>query len=126
MAKTRNRPVYLNLFQFRFPATAIVSIGHRIAGVLLFLVIPLLIYLLDLSLRGPAEYERAVALLHSTWFRALALLLVWALAHHFLAGVRFLLIDIDVGVERAAARRSAWLVHVLSIMVVLAAVPLLW
>lgn len=108
------------------PVTAIVSIGHRISGVLLFVAIPLLIYLLDLSLHGEREYEQALAVLHSTWFRAGATVLVWALAHHFFAGIRFLLIDVGIGVEKPDAHRSAWLVHIAALVTFIAAVPLLW
>ena len=126
MAKTRNRPVYLNLFQIRFPATAVVSIGHRIAGVLLSLMIPLLIYLLDLSLHGPMEYQQALSILHSVWFRVIAVVLIWAFAHHFFAGIRFLVIDLGIRVDEHAVHRSAWLVHGATLVVVLARVLLLW
>lgn len=126
MAKTRNRPVFLNLFQIRLPATAVVSFGHRVAGILLFLMIPVSIYLLDLSLHGPAGYQQALAILASGWFRLPAFIVIWAFAHHLFAGIRFLLIDLDIGVDRAAARRSAFLVHGATITVLLIAVAMLW
>ncbi|KAF0193254.1 MAG: succinate dehydrogenase cytochrome b556 subunit [Gammaproteobacteria bacterium] len=126
MAKTRNRPVYLNLFQIRLPATAIVSFGHRVAGVLLFLMIPGLIYLLDLSLHGPAGYQQALSILGSGWFRLPAIVLIWAFVHHFFAGIRFLLIDLDIGVDKDAARRSAYLVHGATLIVLLVVVLMQW
>lgn len=109
------RPVYLNLLEFRFPATAIASLLHRISGALLFLALPLLIYGLELSLQG--EPGRA-ALAHACagWPPRLGLVLMgWALLHHWLAGWRFLLLDIEVGVRIDRARLSARLLNVASL-----------
>ncbi|MCW8889147.1 MAG: succinate dehydrogenase, cytochrome b556 subunit, partial [Sedimenticola sp.] len=53
---TKNRPVYLDLTQFRFPIAAIMSVGHRASGVLMILAIPFLAYILDLSLSGPEGF----------------------------------------------------------------------
>ena len=53
MSNPQQPPVFLNLFRIRFPAGAIASIAHRISGVLLFLSLPYLAWLLDLSLQGP-------------------------------------------------------------------------
>ena len=104
-------PVYLNLFRIRFPVGAVTSIAHRISGVLLFLSLPVLIYLLDLSLQSPAGYEKTISYINNYWFEAGLALLVWSLLHHLLSGIRFLLIDIDTGVGLQTARGSAWLVN---------------
>ncbi len=93
------------------PVMAVVSILHRISGVAMVLLIPLLVYLFDLSLRNPQGFQTVLAVLNSTPVRLLEVLLVWMLAHHFFAGVRFLVLDMDWGVEKAVARKSAWLVH---------------
>lgn len=107
MAQTNPRPVFLNLFQIKLPVTGIVSIAHRISGMLLFFSLPGALYLLGLSLSSAAGFQRAVTILQSLPFRLLALLTIWALLHHLLAGLRFLLIDLDIGVDRANARASA-------------------
>ena len=105
------RPVFFSLMQIQMPVGAITSILHRVTGVLLALGLPLSLYLLELSLKGPQGYER-VAVLFDYWeVKILALLYTWALAHHLLAGVRHLLSDIDVGAHLPAARASAWLVN---------------
>ncbi len=110
---TRNgRPVYLNLLQIRLPVPGFMSILHRVSGAVLSLAIPVAIYLLDLSLRGPEGYARAHQLLDG-WFARLVLLgMLWALLHHFFAGLRYLLLDIDVGIDKPAYRQSAWAVIV--------------
>ena len=104
------RPVFLNLLEIRLPIPAVMSIIHRATGVAMVLAIPLLVWLFELSLRSPAGFA-AAAQLFSHWpMRLLLLVALWGVSHHFLAGIRYLLIDLDMGVERAAARRSAWLV----------------
>lgn len=101
------------------PVMAVVSILHRISGVAMVLLIPLLVYLFDLSLRDEQGFQTVLDLLRSTPVRLLEVLLVWLLAHHFFAGVRFLLLDMDWGVEKSVARKSAWLVHGAAIVVTL-------
>lgn len=112
MPHSASRPRFLNLLLIRMPVGAITSIGHRISGILLFLCIPLAAFLLDLSLQGTDGFELAARLLTSPWLRAAELLIAWSLAHHLLAGIRFLLIDLEVGVDKAPARASALAVNI--------------
>lgn len=111
MTNQRAVPVYLNLLRIRFPVGAVTSIAHRISGVLLFLSLPVLIYLLELSLQSPAGYEKTISYINNCWFEAGLVLIVWSFMHHLLSGIRFLLIDIDKGVSLQTARGSAWLVN---------------
>lgn len=80
---------------------------------------PFLVYLLDLSLQGPAGFERAMEWLQCGWIRAGSVAIAWSLIHHLLAGIRFLLIDIEVGVNLPAARISAWFVNVVAALLTL-------
>ena len=111
MTTQRPVPVYLNLLRIRFPVGAVTSIAHRISGLLLLLSLPVLIYLLDLSLQGPSGYEKTLSYLNNCWFEAGLALVIWSFMHHLLSGIRFLLIDIEKGVTLRAARSSAWLVN---------------
>ncbi len=106
LTKTR-RPKYLDLTKIRLPVTGIASIFHRISGVLLFLGIPLLIQALSLSLRSPETFEQVRAWFDNPFVRGLGLILLYALAHHFFAGIRFLLLDLDIGLNLKTARASA-------------------
>ena len=117
MSTTDNRPVFLNLLRIRQPVTAVLSIFHRISGVLMILSLPGLVYLLNLSLTDQAGFAVVAGLLHSPLVKMLAVLFCWALTHHILAGIRFMLLDFDVGVERAVARQTAWLVHACAIII---------
>ena len=119
MTHQQNAPVFLNLFRIRMPAGAVASIAHRISGVLLFLSLPLLAWLLDLSLQGGEGYERAIALLQSTGVRLASVVLVWSLLHHLVAGIRFLLIDVHFGVSMPAARLSAWFANLAAVLMAL-------
>lgn len=112
MADQRAAPVFLDLRRIRFPVGAVTSIAHRVSGVLMFLAFPLLIYLLDLSLQGPAGFERATEYLQCTSLRVASTVIAWSLFHHLFSGMRFLLIDTGSGVNLAQARRSAWLVNI--------------
>ncbi len=110
MPKPSTRPVFLNLLRIHMPVTALASIAHRLAGLLLALLIPVALYLLDLSLRGQAGFDQASHWLRLNPVRLLLLIPIWALLHHLLAGLRYLLIDIGIGIELATARHSARLV----------------
>ena len=114
-------PVFLNLLQIQMPVGALTSITHRVSGVLLAISIPFAIYLLELSLEGPRGFARVAELLGLWFVKFSAIVLVWSLAHHLLAGIRHLMSDIDVGSQLPAARRSAWLVNVCGVAVALLA-----
>lgn len=101
------RPKYLNLIKINLPITGIASIFHRISGVFLFAGIPFFIYLLSLSLRSPESFEQVCSLFDNMIVRAFSLIMVYALAHHFFAGIRYLLLDLDIGLELKAASTSA-------------------
>jgi succinate dehydrogenase / fumarate reductase cytochrome b subunit len=104
------RPKHLNLLVIRLPLPGFVSILHRASGVLLALSIPLCIHFLQLSLEGPAGFGRVKSMLAGVPGQLLVFVLAWSLAHHLLAGIRYLLLDFDVGVSKPQARASAWVV----------------
>jgi len=111
MARQQPAPKFLNLLLIKLPPSGIASIGHRISGVLMFLSVPLLAWLFGLSLENEQGFQQARQTLHSTPVILLSLLLVWSLSHHLLAGIRHLLLDVEIGLDRGAARLSAWLVN---------------
>lgn len=117
MITKKQRPKNLNLLKIHQPVTAVVSILHRVSGVILFLSIPLLIYLLAYSLSSESNYNQLQQILASSCVEWLTLPLLLALAHHFFAGIRFLFLDLDIGVALKPARQTAWLVLGLVILV---------
>lgn len=111
MSVKKPAPKFLNLFVIKLPPSGIVSIAHRVSGVLMFVSIPLIAYLFALSLESQQGFQQAQAWLASPPALILTVLLVWSFSHHLLAGIRHLLLDIDIGVQRSQARTSAWLVN---------------
>lgn len=118
----KQQPIYLNLLKISLPITGIASLLHRLTGLLLFIFLPILIYGLSLSLSGVSGFSRCLIFFESSYIRIILLLLIWALAHHFFAGLRFLLMDIDIGLSLPIARFTAWLVIIAGIAVMLFAV----
>jgi len=119
MTSSSKRPKYLNLIKIRLPVTGIVSFAHRVSGLLMFVAIPILIYLLQLSSASEAGFQATLAYLAHPIARIILLILLWSVLHHLLAGIRFLLIDVDIGVEKPAARMGAGIVLFLSIVLAL-------
>jgi succinate dehydrogenase / fumarate reductase cytochrome b subunit len=107
------RPKYLSLpailFQIRLPLPGWVSILHRISGALLvFPFTAWLLYLLDASLASEQGFARVKDYyLQLPMVKAAALLFIWALCHHFCAGIRYLLLDVHIGIDLPAARYSS-------------------
>ena len=111
------RPVYLNLFKIRLPIAGMVSLAHRASGILLFIAIPFAIYLLDLSVMSSDGFGKVMLIFQHPVILLFEVILVWALAHHFFAGIRFLLIDADIGIEKTQAKYGAWLVAFAGVLV---------
>ncbi|GBL47499.1 succinate dehydrogenase cytochrome b-556 subunit [Sulfuriferula multivorans] len=99
-----SRPVYLNLFKIHLPLPGWVSILQRMSGAVLFLVTPLLLYLLQISFDVDG-YTRLREWLHMPVVKVLSTLLLWIYLQHLLGGVRFLLLDIHVGTALTMARK---------------------
>lgn len=117
---TKQRPKHLALHQIRLPLAGYASILHRVSGAGLFLMLPLLIWLLQLSLASTQESAAMFGALTGNLLVKLILLgLVWAFLHHFCMGIRILLIDIHIGVEKQQAHASAVAVMVVSLALTL-------
>ena len=108
----KNRPKYLDLFRIKLPITGIVSIAHRISGVLLVISIPFWLYMLELSLSSPEGFATAAKRLDGFFIMCVVIITLWALVHHLFAGIRFLLADIDIGIEKQSALQLAKLVFI--------------
>ena len=120
------RPKYLNLLQIRLPLPAMISIMHRVSGVALFLVIPLLLYVLQMSLESPHGFAAVKSVLFTPLAKLVLLALLWGFLHHFCAGIRHLALDLDVGTDLGPARASSWAVLAFSIGLTLICGVLLW
>jgi len=113
------RPKYLNLqaliFEIRLPLPGWVSILHRISGALLFVALVWLLWMLDRSLSSEAAFER-IRHYASLWPVKLSfIVLIWAYCHHFCAGIRYLFLDLDKGIDLKTARMTSWIVLAVSL-----------
>lgn len=98
-----------------------VSIMHRISGAALFLALPFLLWMFDLSLISEDTFDR-LRMAASGWLVKLVLLfLIWSFLHHLVAGVRYLVLDLLVGLELPQSRRSALAVYAISLPLTLVA-----
>ncbi len=121
-----NRPVNLDIGTMRLPITAWASITHRATGVVLFVGVAVLLWLLDTSLSGPEGFAAAKECLDGF----LAKLIIWgvvsALIYHSLAGVKHLIMDFGVGETMEGGITGARIVIALSVVLSLLAVIWIW
>jgi succinate dehydrogenase / fumarate reductase cytochrome b subunit len=110
----KKRPKYLVLHQINLPLPGIVSILHRISGLLLFLALPLVLLMLQYSLSSIETYTELLEVLAHPLAKLLLLGLLWAFLHHFCAGLRHLAIDLHYVRNLAQARNSSKIVLAVS------------
>ena len=130
-ATTKARPVFTNIHvtqivKYRLPPAGIVSIFHRVSGVLMFVLLPFVVWLFDVSLTSEISYERfsSAYMAGAGWFPAwivklVTLALIWAYLHHFIAGVRHLWMDATHAVTKEFGRISALVTLALSLLLTL-------
>ena len=122
----KKQPKNLNLFTIRFPLPAFVSILHRLSGVILFLLIPLMLWGLNLSLASPQDFDDLHFFLSSLPMKFVIWACLSALTYHFFAGIRHLLMDIHIGEGLQGGRLSAKITLVLSSIVIVLIGVWLW
>jgi succinate dehydrogenase / fumarate reductase cytochrome b subunit len=128
-ASARVRPQFRNLSlgqlaSYRLPPAGLLSILHRVSGVLLFLMLPVLLWMFELSLKTESTYARLRVVFGGVLVKLVVLALVWAILHHLFAGIRYLALDLHVGIAKEPSTRSALAVFAVSLA--LALVAALW
>lgn len=122
----RPRPKYYDLNLANLPAPGLLSIFHRISGAALFLVIPLLLYILQQALQSDAGFAKWQGILSTPLCKLVLLGFVWSYLHHFFAGIRYLLLDVHVGVAKEPSQLSAKVVLVLGVLATVAVGVKIW
>ena len=115
MVKTK-RPVDLPLIKIRLPIGGIISIVHRFTGALLVLILPLATYWLDRSLETEKGFHEASNFLDAPVVRFVTIIVLLIFIQHLVSGVRHLLLDLQIGINRSAARRTAWATPVVTLV----------
>jgi succinate dehydrogenase / fumarate reductase, cytochrome b subunit len=122
----RERPVNLDLFKFKFPVMAIVSVLHRISGVVIFLFIPFMLYILHQSLISQTSFEAIQNCLQHPVAKIFVGLMLAAVLFHLIAGIRHLMMDLGFAEGRQAGRFTAWLVISIAAIVIILMGVWLW
>ncbi|HEX7646433.1 MAG TPA: succinate dehydrogenase, cytochrome b556 subunit [Noviherbaspirillum sp.] len=119
-AVKKNRPQigvmsFAQTVHYRLPLAGVVSILHRLSGLMMFFLLPFVLYLLDKSLTSEISFA-VFKSFTSNWFVKLVILaLCWAYLHHVMAGIRHLLMDVHVGVDKDSGRKTAVTVFAISL-----------
>ena len=126
---TRQRPGTMRLVdavKYRLPLAGVVSILHRASGLLMFVLLPFIVWLLDVSLTSEITYERytsafeaGIGIVPAILVKLVVLALIWAFLHHFIAGVRHLWMDMTHSVSKEQGRSSAVITLVASVALTL-------
>lgn len=122
----KQRPKHLALHQIKLPLPGIVSILHRVSGLLLFFALPLLLLMLQYSLFSIETYTQLIGVLGHPLVKIMLVGLLWAFLHHFCAGLRYLAIDLHLVRDLAQARTSSKVVLLVSLSLTVLAGVKLW
>ena len=125
-AKPVIRPTNRNVTQYRFPLTAIISILHRVSGVVLFLAMPLFLYTLTMSLASVEQFQALQEMLHQPFYKFVLWGVLVALAFHWVAGVRHIIMDLGFAESLRAGQMGASLTLIFSIVLMVLAGVWLW
>jgi succinate dehydrogenase / fumarate reductase cytochrome b subunit len=122
----KSRPVNLDLQTVHFPISAIASILHRISGVIVFVAIGILIWLLSISLSSPLGFAKAADIVDSFIVSFILWGILTALAYHIVGGIRHLFMDMGYFEELDTGAVSAKVSFAVTVVLSLLAGVLVW
>jgi succinate dehydrogenase / fumarate reductase cytochrome b subunit len=118
----RNINALSDLPTYRLPAAGIVSILHRISGLIMFLLLPLLVWMFDTSVSSEISFAKfsaafsvGLGFVPAVLVKLVTLALIWAYLHHLIAGVRHVYMDVCHAVSKEFGKSSAVVTLVLSL-----------
>jgi succinate dehydrogenase / fumarate reductase cytochrome b subunit len=122
----QGRPQFRNIHvtqivKYRLPASGKVSILHRISGAGIFLLLPFLLYVFQLSILSEDSFNYFKGFLEHPLAKLIMLGAIWSYFTHFCAGVRHLVMDTHIGLEKNQAHGSATAVLVISTVLTIVA-----
>jgi succinate dehydrogenase / fumarate reductase, cytochrome b subunit len=112
----KKRPINLDLASLKYPPMAIVSILHRMTGIVLFLLLPFVLFILSLSLHSEDHFTQMKIMLTNPYYKLMLWMFAAAFMYHLFAGIRHMIMDLGFGEELCASRRSAVLIIVLGVI----------
>lgn len=112
---------------YRLPLAGVVSILHRGSGLVMFILLPFVIWMFDTSVTSEISYAQFTSVFKAGvgflpgWFvKLVALALIWAYLHHLFAGLRHLWMDATHAVTKEFGRSSAVVVLAASLLLTVA------
>ncbi len=115
----KKRPVNLDLSSMKFPPMAIASILHRISGVVLFLLLPVMLFVLSMSLQSEESFLHMKSMIAHPFYKLVLWAFSTAMVYHIIAGIRHIIMDLGIGEHLKAGRNSSILVIALSVIATL-------
>ncbi len=122
-----NMRLFPDALQYRLPIAALVSILHRASGMLMFFLLPFIVWMFDASVTSEISYDgftsafvAGIGFVPGFFFKLVALALIWAYLHHAVAGVRHLWMDATHSVTKQQGQSSAVATFVISIVLTVA------
>jgi succinate dehydrogenase / fumarate reductase cytochrome b subunit len=112
----KKRPINLDLGSMKFPPMAIASVLHRVSGIILFILLPVMIFLLGQSIQSEETFNEIKIKLSEPCYKLVLWAFTAALAYHLLAGIRHMIMDLGLGESLCAGRRSSILVIALAVV----------
>jgi succinate dehydrogenase / fumarate reductase cytochrome b subunit len=103
------------IIRYRLPAAGMVSILHRVSGAMMFLLLPFILYLFDLSITSEISFASLQGFASHWFVKLLILAISWGYLHHFCGGIRHLIMDAHIGLSKEGARKSAKTVFFISL-----------
>lgn len=122
----KKRPKHLALHLIKLPLPGLISILHRVSGLALFFALPLLLLMLQYSLRSSVTYTMLMDVLAHPAAKLMLLGLLWAFLYHFCAGLRYLAIDLHYVSSLKQARDSSKVVLLASLLLTISIGVQLW
>ncbi|WP_263078617.1 succinate dehydrogenase, cytochrome b556 subunit [Endozoicomonas sp. Mp262] len=120
------RPVNLDITTIKLPLPAYTSILHRVAGVLLFFGVGIFLYGLELSLVSEESFELLKGLMASMPVKLSIWIVISALIYHFVAGIKHLLMDVDIGDGKQSGKVGAVITLLVSAVLIILAGVWIW
>jgi len=126
MTMNKKRPINLDITTLHFPVMSITSIMHRLSGILVFFLLPMMLYYLQQSLQSAASFQKLQHLLQQPLHKLILWAFSSALIYHFMAGIRHMIADFGYGEVVTTAKKTAWVLIILTVITTISLGVWLW
>jgi len=126
MKESKSRPINLDIHTISFPITAIASILHRVSGVIIFISIGILLWLLSMSLSSSDGFQTAYNIINVFVVKVILWGILTALSYHIIGGIRHLIMDLGYFEEFNSGCYTAKIAFTITVILSILAGVLIW